>query len=197
MQTGKSKSLARGSAYYLIYNVLNIAFPFLTGIYVAGKLLPANIGAVAAAQNLAQYFIILAFLGIPTYGLREIARAGKDREERILVFTELIIINLVTTCEFQCCYVMLVFSVAAYRAESELYLTVGISVALNALNISWLYEGMEEFRFISLRNLAFKALAFILLVLLVKEPGVYLLYALVTVIGTAGNCLINVLGAHK
>lgn len=46
----KQKSLAKNSIYYLIYNVLNILFPFLIGIYVARILTPDSIGAVAFAQ---------------------------------------------------------------------------------------------------------------------------------------------------
>ena len=48
----KQKSLAKNSIYYLIYNVLNILFPFLIGIYVARILTPDSIGAVAFAQNI-------------------------------------------------------------------------------------------------------------------------------------------------
>ena len=37
------KSIAKNSIYYLIYNVLNILFPFITGIYVARVLLPDSV----------------------------------------------------------------------------------------------------------------------------------------------------------
>lgn len=193
----KSKSLSKGGIYYLIYNVLNLAFPFITGIYVARKLLPENIGAVAAAQNLAQYFVILAFLGIPTYGLREIAKSRDSKEERSKVFSELYVINFISTCVFLFCYLVLIFSVTTYRENITLYLIVGLSIALNAFNISWLYEGLEEFRFTSLRNIAFKTLAFVLLVLFVHKPGDYLIYAGITVIGTGGNYIVNMIYAHR
>lgn len=193
----KSKSLSKGGIYYLIYNVLNLAFPFITGIYVARKLLPENIGEVAAAQNLAQYFVILAFLGIPTYGLREIAKTRDSKEERSKVFSELYVINFISTCVFLLCYLVLIFSVNTYRDSITLYLIVGMSISLNAFNISWLYEGLEEFKFTSLRNIAFKTLAFVLLVIFVHKPEDYLIYAGITVIGTAGNYIVNMLYAHR
>ena len=93
MDKKQAKSLTSGGIYYLIYNVLNMAFPLITGIYVARVLLPADIGLVSAAQNLAQYFIIFSFLGIPTYGLREISKTRNDERERSKVFSELFIIN--------------------------------------------------------------------------------------------------------
>ena len=193
----KSKSLSKGGIYYLIYNVLNLAFPLITGVYVARKLLPESIGAVAAAQNLAQYFVILAFLGIPTYGMREIAKTRDNKVERSRVFSELYVINFISTCVFLICYLILIVSVQAFRENLPLYLVVGVSIALNAFNISWLYEGLEEFRFTSLRNIAFKAAAFILLVLLVRRPKDYLIYAGITVIGTAGNYIVNMIFAPR
>ena len=194
---GKNTSLSKGGIYYLIYNVLNLAFPFITGIYVARKLLPSNIGEVAAAQNLAMYFVILAFLGIPTYGLREISKTRDDREKRNELFSELFVINLISTIIFSLVYLIVIISVSKYRNNISLYLIVGISIALNAFNISWLYEGLEEFRFVSIRNIVFKAISFIFLVILVKGPDDYLKYAIITVIGTAGNYIVNMIYSPK
>ena len=192
-----NKSLSKGGIYYLIYNVLNLAFPFLTGVYVARILPPESIGTVAAAQNLVQYFVILAFLGIPTYGLREISKTRNNEQERSKVYSELFIINLISTIIFLCAYLVVVFVVPSYRNELTLYLTVGILIVLNAFNISWLYEGMEEFRFISVRNVIFKAVSFAFLVVFVRTTHDVLLYALVTVIGTAGNYTINMIYAPR
>lgn len=191
------KSLAIGGAYYLLYNVLNLGFPLVSGIYVAYKLVPEKIGAVAAAQNLATYFVILSFLGIPTYGLREISKERDNFKERSRIFSELFIINFISTVVFSACYILLVLSVAEYRNALNLYLIVGISVVLNIFNISWLYEGLEEFRFSALRNLVFKAIALTLLVLFVRKPDDYLIYAAIGVIGVAGNNIVNLFFSSK
>jgi len=195
--SNKSKSLSKGGIYYLIYNVLNMAFPLFTGIYVARKLLPVNIGEVAAAHNLATYFTILAFLGIPTYGLREIAKTRDNREERNKLFSELFVINFISTIVFGSIYFIVICIVPVYNKNFILYLVVGLSIALNAFNISWLYEGLEEFRFISIRNIVFKLVSFCCLVLFVKGPADYLYYAAITVVGTAGNYIVNVLYSPK
>ena len=194
---GKAKSLSKGGVYYLVYNMLNMAFPFLTGIYVARKLLPINIGEVAAAQNLSTYFCILAFLGIPTYGLREIAKIRDNREERNKLFSELYVINLISTIVFTVAYFLTIEIVSIYRQSFALYSIVGISIALNAFNISWLYEGLEEFRFISVRNIVFKLISFVCLVVFVRGQDDYLVYAAITVIGTAGNYIVNMIYSPK
>ena len=190
-------SLAKNSVFYLLYNVLRIAFPFLTGIYVSRVLLPESIGTVAAAQNLTQYFVIFAFLGIPTYGLREISKVRNNPEEKNKVYSELFLINLISTILFTCVYLVIVFSINSYRENLYLYLVTGIPIALNAFNISWLYEGLEEFKFMSIRNLVFKAVSFCFLIVFVKTEQDVLLYALVTVVGTAGNGIVNMVYAPR
>ena len=191
------KSISKNSFYYLIYSVLNVIFPFLTGVYVARILLPDPIGEVEAARNLAQYFVILSFLGIPTYALREIPKVRDDQTKLNKLFTELISINTVSTLIFSLLYLILVLSVPVYRSELPLYLIIGLSIALNLLDDSWLFEGVEEFGFISFRNILFKILSFILLVLLVKKQDDYLIYAAITVVGTSGNVLFNVFHTRK
>ena len=193
----KEKSITKNSIYYAIYQALNVIFPFLTGMYVARILLPDAVGTVAYAQNIAQYFVILAFLGIPTYGVREIAKVRNNPDERSKVYSELLVINCISTCIFSAIYLILILSVASFRANLPLYLVTGSAIALNALNNSWLYEGMEEFRFISIRNIVFKAMCFLLLVLLVRGPENYIRFAMITVLGTAGNYVINMAYAPK
>ena len=89
----KTKSLSLNSIFYLIYNVLNVIFPFITGIYVAHILLSFDIGRIEAAKNVASYFVILSFLGIPTYGLREVAKARKEQGNLNKLYSELMVIN--------------------------------------------------------------------------------------------------------
>lgn len=193
----KTKSLSKGGLFYLMYQVLNLAFPLITGIYVTHVLLPDTIGTVAAAQNLANYFVIFSFLGIPTYGIREIAKYRNNKDERSKVYSELFVINSISTTIFLLVYVGLILIVPTYRENLVLYLITGISIALNFFNISWLFEGMEDFQFISIRNLIFKIISFVFLVIFVRSKNDYLWFALVTVVGTAGNYIVNMLCTKK
>ena len=70
------KSLAKNSIYNIIYTVANILFPFATSIYVSRILLPAGVGKVASAQNIASYFITIAALGLPSMVMRHMSRGS-------------------------------------------------------------------------------------------------------------------------
>jgi len=193
----KNKSLTKNSFFYLLYNVLNVIFPFITGMYVTHILLPDNIGLVETAKNFVQYFVIFSFLGIPTYGLKEVAKNRNNKEKLSKIYSELMIINFISTVLFCCIYLVLLFLIPKCVENLKLYLIVGISLILNVFNNAWLYEGLEEFKYISIRNLIFKVVSFIILIIFVKSPNDYLVYASITVIGTAGNYILNIVNSSK
>lgn len=190
-------SLIKNSVWFLINNVLNMLFPFASGIYIARVMLPSYIGLVSSAQNFVQYFVILAFLGIPTYGVKEIAKNRGDKNKLNQIFSELVIINFISTLIFSALYFSLVLTIQEYKEYIELYLVSGGLVVLNSLNISWLYEGLEKFKFTSIRNIFVKALSFCILVIFVKNNEDYLLYAGISVISIAANYLINCITSQK
>ena len=74
---------------------------------------------------------------------------------------------------------------------------VGLTVILNMLNISWFFEGLEEFGYISLRNAVFKLIMFVLVVLMVKSENDIIQYALISVLGVAGNNIFNIVYSKK
>lgn len=191
------KDITVNTLFYLMYNVLNVLFPFCTGIYVARKLLPVSIGNIAYAQNIVQYFIVFAFLGIPTYGIREVAKNRNDKEELNKIYSELMIINAISTAFFSCIYFLMIFLSNSFRENIDIYIVVGVTLLLNFANNSWLYEGLEEFGFISLRNLFFKAFTFLFLIVTVRNQNDSIYYATANAIGTAGNYIINLWHSKK
>ena len=191
------KSIAKNSLFYFIYNALNMLFPFISSMYVAHILTPASIGDVAIAQNIVSYFSILAFLGIPTYGLREIAKHRNDKDELNKIYSELFTINLISTIVFSGIYYGMILAMPRFHVSLSLYLLVGVTVILNMLNIGWLYEGLEEFGYVSMRNAIFKLLMFALLVVFVRSESDTLIYAGINVFGAAGNNIINIIHSRK
>ena len=68
----------------IIYNsllrVLDIIFPLITFPYVSRVLSPEGIGKVDFSNSIIQYFILVAQLGIPFYGIRECAKYREDKD---------------------------------------------------------------------------------------------------------------------
>ena len=177
----KKPSLARNTIFYLIFSVLNALFPFLMSLYVARILQSDSIGTVSYALNIVTYFSIFAFVGIPTYGMREVAKCKDDKEALNKLFSELFIINTITTTIALGLYIGLVFIVPNFHGEHlELYLFCAILIALNYFNVSWLYEGFEKFGLNAIINIITKLIAFVCLVLFVKSEEHQIIYAILS-----------------
>lgn len=193
----REKSLAKNSIYNVIYKSLNVVFPLVTSMYVSRVLLSSGIGRVASAKNLVTYFTLLAALGLPTYGTKIIAELRYDSKALSKTFSELFLINLITTSVCTICYFSIVFLNSAFRADIHLYSIVGLQVVLNIFNIDWFYQGIEEYRYIMVRSLAVKVISFVFILVFVHDPGDYLFYAFASVIGVAFNYIMNVIHLRK
>lgn len=187
-----TNSLAKNSLYNVLYRLLNIIFPFITSVYVARVLMADGIGKVAAAQNIVSYFTIFASMGIPTYGIKLIAQFKVKSKESSKAFSELFVINFILSVVCSFAYYILIFTVPYFEGKHLLYSVTGFSLILNIINVDWFYQGIQEYRYIAIRSLIIKIAALGALVLLVKKPQDYVIYALITSAALVGNYLFNI-----
>ena len=191
------KSLAKNSIYNIIYTIANLIFPFVTSIYVSRILLPFGIGKVASSQNIASYFVTIASLGLPSYGVREFAKVRENKCESNKLFTELLLLNIISTTLAVVGFFGLVFINAGFNGEWALYGACGLAVFFNYLNIDLMYKGLEEYGYITGRSLLIKGLSLVALLLFVKTRQDYVAYALISSLATGGNYVFNVIHAKK
>ena len=193
----KPKSLAKNSIFNMAYNVLNLLFPLITSMYVSRILMPDGIGKVAYAQNLTAYFITFASLGLPTYGIREIAKKRRDSSvEMNKLFTELIVINWITTGIASIAFLIFVFNRNA-SLDFPFMMCCGLQLFFNFVNIDWLYQGLEEYVYIVCRSTAIKIISLIAILLVVRTKADYIQYALITSVALAGNYVFNIIHAQN
>ena len=191
------KSLLKNSIFNIIYTVSNILFPFITSIYVSRILLPAGVGKVAGAQNLVSYFVTLAALGLPTYGVREFAKVREDKGKNNSLFTELFIINVISTTVALIAFVAFLICNNGFNNEWALYASCGLAIFFNYLNIDWVYQGLEEYGYITVRSVVIKIISLVLLFVFVRTKSDYVVYALLTSLALGGNYVFNVIHAKK
>lgn len=191
------KSLIKNSIYNIIYTVANILFPFITSIYVSRILLPIGVGKVASAQNIASYFVTIAALGLPSYGVREFAKVRENTTEKNKLFTELLLLNIVSTTAAVIGFGILIFINAGFNGEWALYCACGLAIFFNYINIDWMYRGLEEFGYITGRSLIIKGCSLAAIILYVKTRQDYVAYALISSLATGGNYVFNIIHARK
>ena len=175
----------------------NILFPFVTAIYVSRILLPAGVGKVASAQNIVSYFVSIAALGLPSYGVREFAKVRDDKAKKNKLFTELLLLNVISTTFAVIGFFILLFINEGFSGEWTLYIVCGLTIMFNYLNIDWMYQGLEEYGYITGRSLLIKGLSLLSMFLFVKTKQDYITYALISSLATGGNYIFNVIHARK
>ena len=187
------KSISVNMVFNAAYKLLNILFPFVTSVYLSRVLGPEKIGSVSYAQNIMQYFLIFASMGIPTYGIRQIAKCAGDRESLDRTFSELLTINLISSVICSTAYTLLILINTTFRAELKLYLCAGLTLYLNILNIDWFYSGREEYVYITVRSFFVKLISIVAIFVFIKSKDDYTIYALITSLAITGNYFFNVI----
>jgi len=183
--------MAKNYFYNLLLTLANLLFPILSFPYVSRVLGPAGIGKVQFIFSFAQYFSIVASIGIPIYGLQQIARHREDKEARSKVFSELIIIHLITCALLTVIYLITIYSLSYFAPDRSMYLGAGLLVLLGFSFIEWLYTGMEEFKSIALRSVAFKLIGLVLLYVFIKERNDFKGYLYIMMFSFLGNNILS------
>ena len=193
----KNKSLKQNSIFNVLYRMLNVLFPLFTSSYLGHVLLASGVGRVSFAQNIVMYFTTIATLGIPNYGIREIAKRQNDKDLINKLFTELFTINCISTtiCFFS--YYAMVFVHPYFRDQKLLYCMAGIAIPLTYLNIDWLYQGYEEYQYIAIRSAIVKVICLAIIFACIKTPSDVEAYALIYCCAIGGNNILNIINLKR
>lgn len=178
----KNKSIKSNIIYNILLQLFNISFPLITGAYVSRTLGAENLGKINFSQSIIGWLIIIASLGIPTYGMREIAKNRDNREESNKIFSELVILRLVVSIVLLLVYYISINYVPQFRNQNKLFIITGLGLIFNLFNIDWFFSGIEDYKMISIRNIVVRIATFAMIVYFVKEESDYLIYALLLIL---------------
>ena len=187
------KSLGRNAFYNIVYKVLNVIFPMISMAYISRVLLVDGVGRTAAVNNNVSYFLIFASLGIPTYGLRELAKRRDNCSSGDKLFSELFLLNFILSLLTYLIFLAIIFNVDYFQEDVILYNIYGLTIILNIFNIDWLFQALEEYRYITVRSILVKLVSILSLFVFVKSKDDIYMYAIIQVMGTTGNYILNVL----
>jgi O-antigen/teichoic acid export membrane protein len=172
-------------------------FPLVTVPYVSRILLTHGAGAVAFAQSIVSYFSLIAQLGIPVYGVKLCASIRDDRNALSQAVQELMVILMASTAVTYALYILAVFTIPRLSSDKMLFIITSATIWLVSMGVDWFYQAIEQYGYITVRNIIFKVIAVALMFVLVKSPVDYRMYALVTVIANGGSNILNLLRLRK
>lgn len=173
--------VVRNYLYNVGYQVLAIIVPLITSAYVARVLRPAGVGANAFTNSVIQYFILFASMGIGYYGNRQIAYVRKNRKKMARTFWEIQVVKTIMTLSaFIAFEVFMIF----YTRQADYMWAQSINLIAVAFDISWFYEGIEDFKVTVLKNSFVKIVSMIAIFVFIKNPSDVTLYIIVLAVST-------------
>ena len=169
------KKVIKNYLYNLGYQVLIIILPLITTPYVSRVLGAKGIGTYGYTNSITQYFILFGCIGLNLYGQREIAYYQKDIEKRSKVFFELLLLRIITV---SISIILYYFTFCQNATYGYIFSIQIIDVIASMFDISWLYQGMEDFKKIVVRNTLVKICGLIIIFMFVKSPADLPIYVL-------------------
>lgn len=192
-----STSIKQNTVYNIIKTASTILFPVITFPYVSRVLQPENIGKINFGSSIVSYISLLATLGVTTYAIRECSKVKNDKEELGKLSGEILSINLFTTFIAYIVLAILLLLYGKLRDYRLLIMIQSLSVIFTTLGADWLNTAMEDFRYITIRTVAFQVLSIILMYAFVRKPDDYIKYAIITVLSSSGGNILNIIYRKK
>lgn len=191
MTSYKVKSIRYNFIMNFILTVSNFIFPLLTFPYVSRVLQVEANGTVAYVSSIVSYFMMIASLGIPTYGIRAAAKVRDDKRKLSTIVQELLIINVILVFLVLIAYFIMLFTLPSMYVYKELFYINAIGILLNVIGVGWFFQAIEQYDYITLRSIFFRLLSLAMIFLLIHSPEDYIMYAGVSVFASVGSNILN------
>ena len=193
----ENNSIKKNAILNITYNIINIIFPLITFPYVSRVLKVENLGSVTFFSSIANYAIMLASLGISTYGIRAVSRVRDNRNELSQTAYELFFINSATTLFIVALLLLSSVFIDKFSAEPILLLINCVLIFATPFGMNWLLSGLEQYGYITRRSIAVKLISLFMVFLLVKKSDDYCIYAAIVSFSMVGAYTLNFLYSLK
>lgn len=159
-----------------MYQILNLFIPIVSTPYISRVLGPSNIGIYSYTYSIVSTFLMVGSLGVAVYGQREIASCGEDIERRTIIFKEIQSLKTMSISLSTCLFAMY----AIWDSKYTFFYLVQIPYFLGVvLDITWLYQGIENFRLVAIRNAIIKLVGLAATFIIVRDVNDIIEYLLV------------------
>lgn len=175
----KEPNIKKNFLYSTAYQILNVITPFITAPYVSRVLGAEGIGIQSYTASIQYIFLLIASLGTLSYGSREISMHRENVNERSKLFWEIELMVVCTTGIALLGWGFLCLFSVKYRI---FYCVLSIGIFANMFDITWFFNGLEQFKLTVVRNSAFKIIGIVLLFALIRSSDDLLLYIFITAV---------------
>lgn len=175
----EKKSITKNYMYNLIYQVLVLISPLITIPYISRVLGAENIGIYSYTLSITAYFILFGTLGMSLYAQREIAYNQDNPPKYSLIFWEMVLLRIIT---MSISILIYYFTIIKYGTYQLYYKILILEILGNCIDITWFFQGLEEFKKIVKRNVIIKLISITCTFALVKTSNDLVIYFIIYVL---------------
>lgn len=168
----KKASIQKNYIYNLLYDIFVLIVPFITTPYIARVLSIESIGLYSYSYSIVMYFTAFVVLGTKSYAIKRVAQA-KDPIEASCIFWDTFILRCISGIFTLSVYYLYVLCIAD---NTSVALIQSIYIIAVVFDISWFFQGLENFKVIVLRNAFFKLISVFFIFLLVNSDRDFFSY---------------------
>lgn len=166
-RTISKHSIISNYIYNISYQLLILILPLITTPYISKILGPDGVGMYGLTNSISQYFVLFGCVGLNLYGQKEIAYHQNNVYERSKIFYELLFIRFCAMFFSICIFMCTVCNIEKY---SILFRIEIFELVAALIDITWFYQGLEEFKTIVIRNSIVKVSGVVCIFSFVKTP---------------------------
>ena len=185
MSKNNQKLLVKNYIYNTVYNVLAIVLPMASIPYVTRRIPADTLGAYNYTQSIVYFFVLIGSLGMGMFSQREIAYYREDDEKKNVVFWELMLVRVFSVGMILILYF---FWICGSKDYAILYCIQVLDILAAMIDITWFFQGQEDFKKPVVRNIIIKFLILFLTFLCIKsESDLYAYVMIHSFLQLAGN----------
>lgn len=162
---------------------INYLLPLIVLPYLARVLGMEKFGLIAFAQSLIQYFIILTDYGFNLTATRKISLCQNEKSKVCSIFSSVMTVKLILAVASFIILAAILRFIPRFGNDWLLYILSFGAVIGNALFPTWLFQGKEKMKYISIINIISGLIYTASIFIFVREPSDYLLVPLLASLG--------------
>lgn len=193
----RKRSFTLNIFFALLLQFSTLIFPLITAPYVSGVLGTENLGKVNFSNSIATWFSTFAAFGTLTYGIKEVAKVRDDKQKLSKLFSELLVIKIIAAVVVIIVYLPSIFIIPRLSGEIFLYLVQGTILILNIFSLDWFFQGVEDYAYITIRSVLFKAISILAIFMMVNQKSDYIIYAAISIVALSASNVLNFLYSRK
>lgn len=181
----KNKSVSNNIIYNMLFQLFTTFLPVITTPYVSRVLGLEQNSIYSFVETIVTLVTVIGSIGTFLYGCRKIAYVRDDKEKLSQITYEIIALKLILLIPTLILYA-LIFCING--SLSKYFLINIITVISSGIEITWFFNGIEDFKTVTIRNFLVKIVFVILLFAFIKNPSDLSIYMyFVCISGFLGN----------